>query len=260
MMKTEFKHQKNSRNQPHLIITAIGILLFPLIWVTISYIMKVPERYLPAPNSVLLAAFDIEPNIFIHAWKTLTRLIIGFFAGSIAGVLLGIFLYRIVWLRHILFPTLQAVRALPPVAAIPFFLLWFGFSDAGKWLLVIMGAGVNLAFTSYQILIDIPERYIYALNSFGIKKESLPWNISVPLVLDRLLPTLRFSLAVAIGLIIVSELLGSQVGLGYLIQSARSTFSLQTIFLSAILLSVMNALGDWGLVSLWKTILFWRQT
>jgi len=157
-------------------------------------------------------------------------------------------------------PSLQGIRSLPPVAAIPFFLLWFGFSDIGKWLLVVVGAGANLTFTSYQILLDMPEKYHFALTSFGVARKSLSWNISLPLVLERLLPTLRFSLSTAIGLIIVSELLGSQVGLGYLIQSARSTFSLQTIFLCAILLGIMNAVVDWGLVHLWKTIVFWRHT
>jgi ABC-type nitrate/sulfonate/bicarbonate transport system permease component len=157
-------------------------------------------------------------------------------------------------------PSLQGTRSLPPVAAVPFFLLWFGFSDIGRWLLVVVGVSANLSFAAYQVLLDMPDKYVFALTSLGIEKKSLPWNISLPLVLEHLLPTLRFSLSTAIGLIVVSELLGSQVGLGYLIQSARSTFSLQTIFLCAILLGLMNGTLDWSLVRLWKAVVFWRQT
>ena len=90
------------------------------------------------------------------------------------------------------------------------------------------------------------------------RPESLTLKFLLPSVLERILPTLRFALATALGLVVVSELLGSQVGLGYLIQTARSTFSLQLIFLAAILLGVMNFCLDFLLRWCWGLIVFWR--
>lgn len=240
------------------VVSLLGVLFFPIIWVVLSYVVNVPERYLPTPISVLEAAYSIEPNILIHAWTTLARLLMGFTAGTLAGIILGIYLYRFRGIREFLLPSLHSLRALPPVAAIPFLLLWFGFSDIGKYLLIIFGCGVNLAFTSYQILLDTPQKYLFSLESCKIDTKKMPWNIALPLVIDRLLPTMRYSLATAIGLIIVSEFLGAQIGLGYVMQSARSTFSLQSIFLCAILLAVIASTLDYLLVFLWKKIIFWR--
>jgi ABC-type nitrate/sulfonate/bicarbonate transport system permease component len=60
------------------------------------------------------------------------------------------------------------------------------------------------------------------------------------------------------GVVIVSELLGSQVGLGYLMQTARSTFSMHVIFLAMIMLGALNALVDVTVTRLWSRSVYWR--
>ena len=65
-------------------------------------------------------------------------------------------------------------------------------------------------------------------------------------------------MALAIGAVTVSELLGSQVGLGYLIQTSRLTFWLDLLFLSMLLLGILSAAFDWLLRGLWGVIVFWR--
>lgn len=242
----------------HSSLVVAGVLLSPVMWVALSYVVEVPERYLPTPYSAILSARDIDPGLLTHTLLTLTRLYGGFALGAVTGIVLGIWLYRLQAVRALMLPTLQALRAVPPVATIPFFLLWFGFSETGKLLLLVFGIGINLAFASYQILLDIPVKYTYALCSLGMGIEQLPWRIAAPLVVERLLPTLRFSLAIALSVVIVAEIMGSQVGLGYLIQASRSTFAMHTVMLCVIVLGVINAVTDWLLVSLWGRIVYWR--
>jgi ABC-type nitrate/sulfonate/bicarbonate transport system permease component len=59
--------------------------------------------------------------------------------------------------------------------------------------------------------------------------------------------------------VIVSELLGSQIGLGYLMQTARSTFSMHVIFLTTILLGLLNAAVDVGVTWGWQKMVYWRR-
>jgi ABC-type nitrate/sulfonate/bicarbonate transport system permease component len=252
------KRPSHVADRCYSILHLVGLILSPMIWIVLSYVVNVPERYLPSPYSALLAARDIDPNIAIQTLYTSARLLSGFTMGSMVGVVLGIWLFRFIAVRALLLPTLQALRAVPAVATIPFFLLWFGFSEIGKLLLLVFGAGINLAFSSYQILNEIPEKYLFALRCLRVDIQRLPWRIAIPLVAERLLPTLRFSLATSLSLVVVAELLGSQVGLGYLIQSAQSTFAMQTVMLCVIILGVLNALADWLLTKLWQRIIFWR--
>jgi ABC-type nitrate/sulfonate/bicarbonate transport system permease component len=150
------------------------------------------------------------------------------------------------------------MRSIPAIAAVPFFLLWFGFSEHGKILLVLTGIAFNIAVATNQVLSAIPEKDRILFRSFGIAPNAMIVDYMLPRLLEALLPTVRFSLSTAMGVVIVSELLGSQIGLGYLMQTARSTFSMHVIFLATIMLGVLNAIVDAVVVHLWSKSLYWK--
>lgn len=81
----------------------------------------------------------------------------------------------------------------------------------------------------------------------------------IPRIAETLLPTLRFGLALALGLIAVSEMLGAQYGLGYLMQTSRATFSLNVLILCAFLLGVIATASDMALRYAWPHIVTWRR-
>jgi ABC-type nitrate/sulfonate/bicarbonate transport system permease component len=242
----------------HTLLALPGASILLILWWLLKSALSISDRYLPSPSAVIDAAFSLEPNILIHTGHTCLRLVLGFATGATGGIFLGIALYQSTRLRAWAMPSIQSLRAIPATATVPFFLLWFGFAETGRYLLVFVGTVLNLAIASYQILKRIPDKYIIMFRSMNRRPESLTLKFLLPSVLERILPTLRFALATALGLVVVSELLGSQVGLGYLIQTARSTFSLQLIFLAAILLGVMNFCLDFLLRWCWGLIVFWR--
>ena len=148
---------------------------------------------------------------------------------------------------------------MPPVAAVPFILIWFGFAESGKVLLVVLAVGLNVAIAAYQVLDDADEKYLVAFHGFGLTGRELPISYLLPLAVESLLPTIRFSLSLAIGVVVVSELLGSQVGLGYLIQTSRTTYAMHTIFAAVFLLGLINLAFDIILRRAWSAVVFWRR-
>lgn len=252
-------HHPQAKTEPrHLARGLLGVLLLPLIWFALKHYVGVSDRYLPSISSVFRAALDIEPNVAVHFGLTASRFLLGFALGVSVGIGLGLCIFKYRWLCDLTMSTIQATRAIPAIAIVPFFLLWFGFSEWGRYLLVVAGTSFNIAVATHQILQECPEKYKIMFQSFQVTPERLVIPYALPLVVEQILPTLRFSLSVAIGLIIASELLGSQVGLGYLIQSARSTFSMHVIFLATLLLGVMNVAADWVLVFIWNRLVYWR--
>jgi ABC-type nitrate/sulfonate/bicarbonate transport system permease component len=142
---------------------------------------------------------------------------------------------------------------------VPFFLLWFGFDETGKFLLIILGIGLNVLVAAYQVLEDMPQKYEVALTSFGHSPRSFPIAVSLPLIAERILPTLRTSLSIAFAVVIVAEMLGAQLGLGYVIQTSRTTYAIHVIFLATIFLGLLNVLLDKLLIYAWTAIVFWNQ-
>jgi ABC-type nitrate/sulfonate/bicarbonate transport system permease component len=236
----------------------VGTLLGVGLWLWVKYQFDVPDRYLPGIGSVLQAAVDIGPAWFGHIFATLSRTLIGFALGVFAGVGLSLALYRVGLLSWFM-PIVHGLRAVPAVAIVPFFLLWFGFSEVGRYLLVVLGLGLNIMVACADRLESPREADVLLFMNLNLPRNRKILAYWLPRVIEDLLPTLRFGVALALGVIVVSEMLGAQTGLGYLMQTARATFSLNVIFLAALALGVIAAILDLSLRLLWASIVTWRK-
>ena len=236
---------------------AVGILCPIAVWVVLSYLVGVPDGYLPPPHAVAEAFLTIDPSMAVHAAATAARVLVGLVAGTFVGLYCGSGMYRSDRVRALLFPTIQALRATPTVAVIPFFILWFGFSELGKFVLLTSFVAVAITIATLQTLEDMPYNLRLALKTLGIPKSELPTSIWLPLALSTLLPSLRVVLPVAVTTATVAELLGAQIGLGYVLQSARSTFAMNNVLAAAIMLALINATFDYTLVVMWSRKFRW---
>jgi ABC-type nitrate/sulfonate/bicarbonate transport system permease component len=144
------------------------------------------------------------------------------------------------------------------VAIVPFFLLWFGFSEFGRYLLVVVGLGLNVLVACADTLESPKEADLVLFRNFNAPLNSRVVRYWLPRVVEGLLPTLRFGVALALGVIVVSEMLGAQSGLGYLMQTSRATFSLNVILLCAVILGVFATVMDAALRRLWQKVVQWR--
>jgi sulfonate transport system permease protein len=239
-------------------IVAVG--LGPTVWLLLSYGLGVSERYLPSPHTVFRDTVALGPVLAWHFAVSFFRIAVGYVAGIVVGLFLAELLFRSRLSQTILLPNIHAARAIPASASIPFFILWFGFSEVGKVFIFIFGVSLNFAVAAWQVLRQMPERYTVALTGFGVSESQMPRSVLFPLALEQLLPTLRFSLTVAIGLGVVAELLGAQSGLGYLIQSARATYSMGIIFACMCLFGAMTILMDLALKAAWRHFIPWKLT
>lgn len=237
----------------------LGFVLMPLLWIFLSYVVKVPENYLPSPLSVVNEFWELKSLYLYHFFLTAIRLAAGMIVGIFIGILIGYAMFKSEHFDNLFQPFAQSIRAIPPVATIPFFLLWFGFSDKGKILMLVVAVSVNLAFAGYQILMDMPEKYRVSLLNLNIKRKDIKYKIAIPLILEKILPTLRFALVISIASIITIEMVGSQSGLGYLIQIARTTFNLSGIFVCVFLLAILSYLYDTFTILIVNKLVYWER-
>ena len=235
----------------------VGTVAPLVLWLAIKFGFDISDRYLPGPESLVSAVADIGWPLFLHLGATVVRAALGFGIGVSGGVAIALLAFRY-RLLPVIMPTVNSLRAVPALAAVPFFLLWFGFSELGKYLLVAMGLGLNVVVSSADVLERPREIDRLNFSNFGLPQERLIFAYWLPRVIEGMLPTLRFGLALGLSLIVVSEMLGAQYGLGYLMQTSRATFSLNVLFLCALLLGILAVAGDAFLRNLWNSIVSWR--
>ena len=249
-----------NRLNASFIIGIISPLSAILLWIVLKEATLVSDRFLPPPSEVLNVFASNFNNIWFHTAISTFR-VLGYFSISlIFGIVSASFLFRHRYVRDYFLPLLQSIRAIPATATLPFFILWFGFSETGRFLVIFIAIATNICIAALQIFNNLHDKYLFAYQSYGISSRNVSFTDLCFFSMESLLPTLRFSLTVLIGVSVVAELLGAQQGLGYLIQGARTSYALEVLFSCAILYGVMTVLLDYFLRLIWKHIIPWRQS
>lgn len=248
----------NNADSRRRLLVAIGSpLLVVAVWVALTEGGIVKPLYLPGPRDVARAFVDVAGDLPGHILDTLARTVIGYLLGVATGVGGGLLMGYSPTARAALHGIVEAWRPVPPVALIPFFLLWFGFSPFGRILLVMLGVALIMVVATYEAMQNVPLGFREAARALGAGRRSVLWTIDWPAIRPALRGPLRVSLALSFTLVIVSEFLGAQSGLGYLINVSKVTFSTHVILLAIIIIGLLSSLADVALRRTLRAIVPW---
>jgi ABC-type nitrate/sulfonate/bicarbonate transport system permease component len=214
------------------------------IWFLLSKSGLVPSLYLPSPGKVLIALRDTKETITGHTWATLVRTISGFLLGVVLGILAGVAMSWNRLLFSVLDTIIESVRPVPPIAALPFFILWFGIGNFGQVLLITLACGVIIAVDTFVAIRNVAPIHIRAAASLGASKRKLYQTVILPAILPHLTSGLRIAAPLAFTIAIAAEFMGAQQGLGFMIMRARRTLETQTIFLAVLIIGAMAIILD----------------
>ena len=239
--------ERKTRRRRHWVLAVAGPTAVVALWVLLTEGGLVAPLFLPGPRQVVVAVHDIGPELPKHILATLGRTVLGFSLGVTLGISIGLFMGHFACVRASLFGVVESWRPVPPVALIPFFLLWFGFSLFGKVLLVAFGVGLVMVVGTYEAVRNVPIYYVEAAQTLGVGRWGILWSVIWPAIRPELRGPMRVSLAMSVSLVIVSEFMGAQEGLGYLINVSKVTFSTHVILLTIIVLGLLSAVLDFAL-------------
>jgi ABC-type nitrate/sulfonate/bicarbonate transport system permease component len=238
------------RSGRYLSLIAI-VLYFGLWWaVTEQGLGLVRPIKFPSPRMVLDAAVRLHDIIAVDMLVTLVRVAFGFCAGTLLGVGLGL---AMSYNRKVLYffdPLVESMRPVPVIAMIPFFLMWFGIDELGKFLLITLGVFAILVVSTVEAVRNVPRKYLLAAQTLGASKAQRFRTIVVPAIIPELIGPLRVATALSFTLVVAAEFMGAQAGIGYRILEARRMFNTDVILLGVTVIGLMAGLADllirWG--------------
>ena len=199
---------------------------------------------LPPPTKVLIALFNlfVYESIFIDIIASLKHILVGFIFAAIFGSMTGILLGYSEKIREYFGFLIEFLRPIPPIAWIPLSILWFGIGDGPAYFLVFLGAFFPIMTQAYFGVSSISENQIRASLSLGAKKKHLLLEIILPASLPSIFSGLKTGLGIAWFMVITAELIGSQSGLGYLIQLSRLLLKTDDIIALMVIIGVIGYL------------------
>ncbi|HEV7948419.1 MAG TPA: ABC transporter permease [Glaciihabitans sp.] len=241
---------------------AAGLILPVVVliaWQVISSTGAIPSYRLPSPAAVFTAATDLSARgeLGLHIAISTQRVLLGFLAGSIVGLIIA----SIVGLTRLgsilLSPTLGALRAVPSLAWVPLLVLYMGYSEDQKVLLIAIGAFFPVFTTVSAALRHVDPQLVEAGRAYGYTGTALLRIVQLPAVVPSVISALRLALAQSWLFLVAGELLGSSLGLGFLLNDSQNNGRLDRLFLAIILLAVLGKITD-GIVGLLEKYLLKR--
>lgn len=151
----------------YTLISLFSILLGIGIWSIITRFVNL--SLLPSPISVLDAFIYLaqDKELIGHILASLGRVILGFLIGSLLGLIFAtITSYSLVW-KSIMFPWIEMIRPIPPLAWIPLAILWFGIGNKSAIFLVALGSFFPVYSNVYDGIISIQKEYYDAARVLG---------------------------------------------------------------------------------------------
>jgi len=241
----------------------IGIVL-PIIIIIIWYLLTITEtvrnNLLPPPKEVIdeLLNLSSDGTLFSHILITLSRVFYGFVFGAVVATILGVITGVSPTLRSFFDPTIQALKAVPSLAWVPLFILWFGIFEDSKIALISVGVFfpiyLNLMMGIRQIdkkMIEVA--HINNLNYF----QTVRW-VLLPGIIPEWVTGLRSGLALGWMFVIAAELMGASEGLGYLMIDGQMTGRPALIIGALILFAIIGKITDEILYISAKPFLKWK--
>ncbi|MBF8190220.1 ABC transporter permease [Nonomuraea sp. K274] len=191
---------------------------------------------------------------------SLGRMFAGYAIAVAAGVALGTALGLFRRLRTAADPVVQFLRALPPPALIPFALLLFGAGDGSKVFIIALGTVWPILLNTIDGVRGVEAQQLEAARSFQIPATARLTRIILPAASPRIFAGMRTSLAIAIILMVVSEMVASDNGIGYFVLESQRSFAIPEMWTGIVLLGVLGFVLNWLFLVLEARVLFWHRS
>jgi ABC-type nitrate/sulfonate/bicarbonate transport system permease component len=246
-----------------------GAVLFIALWELAS--LLVSPIILPGPLSVLrraatdfwsapaLSYYGVEdPSLAGNLAYTAENVAIAALIGAVIGVTLGLLSARVWFVRAAMDPVMMTAGTVPILIAAPFLLIWFGVGRASAVSLVAFYIVVILYVSAQRAALNLDPIYEnYALTLGGGRGRMLR-DILIPGTVPEILGGFRIALAGSWGLEAVSELLGSQSGIGKVLEVLAGATDPQGILATLLVLGVAAILTDGLAATLIARFAAWR--
>lgn len=206
-------------------------LILPIIIVVVWYIiadvlMLFPSYMLPGPVEVVNSFINLvySGRLLTDLIDTLYKVLVGMFLASIVGITLGIILGWSERLERLCSYVISILRPIPPIAWIPFSILWFGIGAAPAIFIIFMGCVFPILVYTVDGVHRTKKVLIEAALSFGATDSQMLTEVILPSTVPYIVSGLKVAMGIALMCTISGEMIGSSSGIGYMILTSTNLF------------------------------------
>jgi NitT/TauT family transport system permease protein len=247
-------------NRERLVTTSWSLLVLVLFLVTWEWgpgLIGIPDFVLPNFSKVCDEAVRIwgSERLLWHAGITAAEVLIGFILGSVLGALIGYAIGISPRVEAVLSPYLLALQIAPKVAFAPLFVMWMGYTMYPKILVAVLIVFFPVLINVLSAMRTMDADMINLARSFSATRWQVFLNVEYPTTMPALFSGLRIASTLAVIGVVVGELVGGNIGLGYLLVFFEGQGNTAAVFVVIGALTVIGIVAYYAVVIAEKKVL-----
>jgi sulfonate transport system permease protein len=257
--KPSSKHRMARFARPGLgLVLPVGLALF---WEIAVHLGLSNGRLVPPPSVIFNTFADLARTgeLQQHAAATLWRVGWGFVFGVVGGTIVGAVAGYSALIYRLVDPTLQGLRAVPSIAWVPLFILWFGIFEASKIILIAVGVFFPVYLGVMGAVLSVDRKIVEVGRAFRLSGFAMIRRILLPAVLPAYVLALRAGLGLGWMFVLAAEFLGASSGLGFLLIDGQQLGKPATIVAAIVAFAILGKLSDWFIVLVSAPFLRWED-
>lgn len=221
----------------------LPIAVFLLIWEIAARVKMMQGQFLFPPFSTVaqefyyLTANGVLGENFL---SSLSRVLIGFCAGSIAGILMGIMMGWRETINKAIHPIISLLYPIPTLGWLPLLMLWIGINEMLPITIVFICSFFPVLYSTITGIRNVDKSYIQVARTLGASDIKILTTVVMPLAIPNIFTGLRLEAGMAWRVIIAAEMVAIPTGIGALMMKAQSLIRIDIIIVCLIVLAVMT--------------------
>lgn len=214
-------------------------------------------RYIVAPSAIAATLWQMigDGSLFVHTEKSLIRAGTGFVFGSLFGIIAGLAAGVLRPVEDFYEPVISLTYPVPKIALLPLIFSWFGIGDLAKIVIITTAVFYPTYIAAYYGAKSVERVLIWSARNMGATRVQIFFRVVAPAALPQIFNGLRIGLALSFIIMVTSELVAANQGLGYLIGAAQESLRFDIMYVALLAIGVLGFSADRGMGLLRRRLL-----
>lgn len=220
----------------------LPIVIFLAVWEIVARLNLAPAHFsFPSFSAVVVEFYYLTANGVLGEsfLSSLSRVLIGFCTGSLAGIGMGVLMGWREIANKALNPIFSLLYPIPALGWLPLLMLWLGVNEALPITIIFICSFFPVLYNTITGVKNVDQGYVKTARALGASDRRILTTVVIPLALPNIFTGLRLEAGMAWRVIIAAEMVAIPTGIGALMMKAESLIRIDIIIVCLIVLAVM---------------------
>ena len=206
-----------------------------------------------------LVLFFTRTASLMEVWTSLYRALGGFAAAAVVGIFLGILMGRSKTIAGLLDPLFSGTYAVPKLALFPIFIFVFGIGSLSKVALIFLECLYPIVIMSYAGARSVNRVYLWSAQNMGASRADILRRVVIPATAPFIFAGFRVAVPVAMIVVVITEMVSSADGLGYLVIYSLSSLRTDRMLAVVVVIALLGYALDKAVVLARDRLIYWEK-